>query len=119
MGIQNWSENVILVNLAEEPYMGEDLQTVTRMVSNQSDCSVVVDFAETSLVTSSSLAKLLKLRKTLVENGQKLILCGVKPQTNGLFRLTGLDMVFKFAEDQLVALATLQMATVTDSSPMD
>jgi anti-anti-sigma factor len=117
MGIQNWSENVILINLAEEPYLGEELQTVIGMVSSQSDCSVVVDFAEMSLITSSSLAKLLKLRKTLVENGQKLILCGVKPQTKGIFRLTGLDMVFKFAEDQLVALATLQMAAVTDFNP--
>jgi anti-anti-sigma factor len=117
MGIQNWSENIILVNLAEEPYLGEELQTVIRMVSSQSDCNVVVDFAETSLITSSSLAKLLKLRKTLVENGQKLILCGVKPQTKGIFRLTGLEMVFKFAEDQLMALATLQMAAVADFNP--
>jgi anti-anti-sigma factor len=111
MGIQNWSENVILVNLTEEPYLGEDLQAVVRMVSSQSDCSVVADFADASLITSSSLAKLLKLRKTLVENGQKLILCGIKPQTMGIFRLTGLDMVFKFTEDQFLALATLQMAT--------
>ena len=35
MGIQNWSENVILVNLAEEPYLGEELQTVTGMLYRQ------------------------------------------------------------------------------------
>jgi anti-anti-sigma factor len=115
MGIQNWSENVILVNLAEEPYLGEELQTVTGMLAGKTDCDVVVDFAGASLITSSSLAKLLKLRKTLVENRRKLILCGMKPQTMGIFKLTGLDMVFRFAADQLVALAGLQMACVSDS----
>jgi anti-anti-sigma factor len=117
MGIQNWSENVILVNLAEEPYLGEELQTVIGMLSGKSDCDVVVDFAGTSLVTSSSLARLLKLRKTLVENGRRLILCGMKPQTMGIFRLTGLDMVFRFAGDQLMALTGLQMATVSNADP--
>jgi anti-anti-sigma factor len=110
MGIQNWSENVILVNLAEEPYLGEELQTTLGMLANKQECDVVVDFSGTSLITSSSLAKLLKLRKTVVENKQKLILCGAKPQTMGIFRLTGLDMVFRFVSDQLVALASLQMA---------
>jgi anti-anti-sigma factor len=114
MGIQNWSENVILVNLAEEPYLGEELQTVTGMLAGKTESDVVVDFAGTSLITSSSLAKLLKLRKTLVENRRKLVLCGMKPQTMGIFRLTGLDMVFRFAADQLVALAGLQMAAVSD-----
>ncbi len=117
MGIQNWSENVILVNLAEEPYLGEELQTVIGMLSGKSDCDVVVDFAGTSLVTSSSLTRLLKLRKTLVENGRRLILCGMKPQTMGIFRLTGLDMVFRFAGDQLMALTGLQMATVSNADP--
>ena len=117
MGIQNWSETIILVNLAEEPYLGEELQTTVGMLAGRPESDVVVDFSGTSLVTSSSLAKLLKLRKTLVENKQKLILCGVKPQTMGIFRLTGLDMVFRFASDQLVALAGLQMATVADANP--
>jgi anti-anti-sigma factor len=110
MGIQNWSDNIILVNLAEEPYLGEELQTTLAMVTEKTDNDVVIDFAAVSLVTSSSLAKLLKLRKTLNENGHKLILCGAKPQTKGIFRLTGLDKVFNFVEDQFMALAGLQMA---------
>jgi anti-sigma B factor antagonist len=109
MGIQNWSDSIILVNLAEEPYLGEELQTTLVMVADKADHDVVVDFAAVSLITSSSLAKLLKLRKTLLENGHKLILCSAKPQTKGIFRLTGLDKVFNFVDDQFMALAGLQM----------
>lgn len=110
MGIQNWSENIILVNLAEEPYLGEELQTTLGMVADNAACNVVVDFAAVSMVNSSSLAKLLKLRKALHENGRKLVFCGMKPQTKGIFRLTGLDTVFSFVDDQFMALAGLQMA---------
>lgn len=110
MGIQNWSENIVLVNLAEEPYLGEELQTTLGMISDKKDLDVVIDFADVTMVTSSSLAKLLKLRKTLHENGRKLVFCGMKPQTKGIFRLTGLDSIFSFVDDQFMALAGLQMA---------
>jgi len=110
MGIQNWSDTVILVNLASEPYMGEELHTANQMACEQVESDVVVDFSDVMTVTSSSLAKLLKLRKTLHENGRKLVLCGMGSQTRGIFSLTGLDMVFHFVEDQFIALAGLQMA---------
>ncbi|MHC4554431.1 MAG: hypothetical protein ACYSUS_03905, partial [Planctomycetota bacterium] len=65
MGIQNWSEEVILVNLATEPDMGDELQTVIDLVVEDKTQNVVVDFIDTDIITSSSIAKLLKLRKVL------------------------------------------------------
>ena len=109
MGIQNWSENVILVNLAKEPDMGEELQTVIDIVSENTTQSEVVDFADADIITSSSIAKLLKLRKVLHDNSQMLVLCGVKPKTRSIFNVTGLDSVFDFMDDQFVALASLQL----------
>lgn len=109
MGIQNWSEDVILVNLAKEPDMGEELQTVIGLVSDNTRVDVVVDFEEIDVVTSSSIAKLLKLRKVLCDNGQKLIFSTVGPKTRSIFSVTGLDNVFHFVEDQFIALASLQM----------
>lgn len=110
MGIQNWSENVILVNLANEPDMGEELQTVIGIVSENEGLDVVIDFADVEIVTSSSIAKLLKLRKVLHDNGQKMILSTVRPKTKSIFAVTGLDTVFEFVEDQFIALASLQLA---------
>lgn len=109
MGIQNWSDDVILVNLAKEPDMGEELQTVIGLVTENQAVDVVVDFADVDIITSSSIAKLLKLRKVLGDNEQKLIFCSVGPKTKSIFSVTGLDNVFHFVDDQFVALASLQL----------
>ncbi|MHC4290638.1 MAG: STAS domain-containing protein [Planctomycetota bacterium] len=109
MGIQNWSENVVLVNLAKEPDMGEELQTVIDVVSENISQDVVVDFADTDIITSSSIAKLLKLRKVLHDNNQTLVLSSVRPKTRSIFDVTGLDNVFDFMDDSFIALASLQL----------
>jgi anti-anti-sigma factor len=109
MGIQNWSEEVILVNLTTEPDMGDELQTVIDLVEEDSAQNVVVDFMDADIVTSSSIAKLLKLRKVLHDNGRTLVFSSVKPQTRSIFHVTGLESVFDFMDDQFIALASLQM----------
>ena len=109
MGIQNWSEDVVLVNLANEPDMGDELQTVIGMVSEHDNLDVVVDFMDVDVVTSSSIAKLLKLRKVLSDNGRTLVLSSVGPKTRSIFAVTGLDNVFRFVDDQFIALASLQL----------
>lgn len=109
MGIQNWSENLILVNLPKEPDMGEELQTVITLVTDNSELDVVVDFMDVDIVTSSSVAKLLKLRKVLYDNNRRLVLSTVRPKTKAIFNITGLDNVFEFVDDQFIALASLQL----------
>lgn len=109
MGIQNWSEDVILVNLAKEPDMGDELQTVIDLISDDVTQNVVVDFKDTDIVTSSSIAKLLKLRKILYDNGKTLIFSSVMPKTRSIFNVTGLESVFEFMDDQFIALASLQL----------
>ncbi|HPD46917.1 MAG TPA: STAS domain-containing protein [Anaerohalosphaeraceae bacterium] len=109
MGIQNWSDNIILVNLAQEPQLGEELLTVIQMVKERPDNDVVIDFADVDIITSSSIAKLLKLRKALADNNHRLVLSSVSRNTYGVFTVTGLDSVFEFVEDQFLALAGLQL----------
>ncbi|MBW8036267.1 MAG: STAS domain-containing protein [Planctomycetes bacterium] len=109
MGIQNWSDDIVLVKLAKEPEMGNELLTTIDMVKQKDSCGVVVDFSDIDIMSSSSIAKLLKLRKTLVDCGGGLIFCGVSVNTMQIFSITGLEKVFKFADDQFVALASLQM----------
>ena len=77
MGIQNWSEDIILVDLPAEPQIGEELKAVTEIVRDRGDCDVVLDFSSVDIVTSSSLSKLLKLRKLLVDCGHRFVFCGV------------------------------------------
>ena len=109
MGIQEWSENIILVNLAKEPQLGEELQGAKDMISEKNCYDVVIDFGDVEIITSSSIAKLLKIQKGLKEHEHRLILCSVSARTKKVFSLIGLDSVFEFVDDQFVALAGLQM----------
>lgn len=109
MGIQDWSERIVLVNLAPEPQLSEELDAVTDIVSKAGDKNVVIDFSSVEIITSSSLAKLLKLRKVLVETDHKVVFCGVSVKTKAIFLITGLETVFEFTDDQFMALASLQI----------
>ena len=109
MGIQNWSESMILVDLVAEPQMSEELETVIEIVCDRGDCDIVVDFAAAELITYSSLAKLLKLRKAQKTCGHHLILCGLSKRIKSVFNTTGLESVFEFADDNFTALASLQL----------
>lgn len=109
MGVQNWSDNIILVNLAPEPQTGEELQMATERASETGGFDVVIDFAQVGIITSSSIAKLLKLRKALEDSGRRLVLSTVGKQTKEVFAVTGLDNIFEFIDDQFVALAGLQL----------
>jgi anti-anti-sigma regulatory factor len=109
MGIQNWSDEIILVNLANEPQMGEELQTVVDLIEDGRECDVVVDFSDVDIITSSSIAKMLKIRKGLHECQRQLVFCSVTSQTMNLFKVVALDTVFEIMENQFVALTSLQM----------
>jgi anti-anti-sigma factor len=109
MSVQNWSDNIILVNLAPEPQTGEELQMAIEMATETGGYDVVVDFAQVGIVTSSSIAKLLKLHKALEGSGRRLVLSTVGKQTKEVFAVTGLDNIFEFIDDQYVALAGLQL----------
>jgi len=108
MGIQNWSQDIVLVDLPAEPQIGDELKTVTEIVRDRGDCDVIVDFSRVNIVTSSSLSKLLKLRKLLAGCGHRLVFCDVAPPTKGIFTVTGLEGIFELVDDKFIALASLQ-----------
>ena len=112
MGIQDWSEDIILVDLPAELQAGDELETVTQIVRDRGDCEVIVDFSSVDIVTSSSLSKLLKLRKLLTDCGHQLVFCNAAPATKKIFTITGLGEIFEFVDDKFTALAGLQMANV-------
>ena len=111
MGIQNWSDDIILVDLPQEPEMADELKTVIEMVRDRGNCDVVIDFSSVDIVTSSSLSKLLKLRKLLADCAHRLVFCNVAAATKGIFTVTGLDGVFEIVDDKFVALASLQVVS--------
>ncbi len=110
MSIQNWSEDIIVVDLPGEPHIGDEITATIDSLNFDACSDVILDFSSVSVITSSSIAKLLKLRKILVRNERTLIFCGLQPRTLNVFRLTGLIDVFKVMDDKMMALATLRLS---------
>jgi anti-anti-sigma factor len=111
MPIEKWSDTITVAHLADDPQFTEDLLSVED--SNGGDAGktdLVLDFAAVHFVNSSNLARLLKLRKVMLSNDRRLVMCGITTQVWGTFLVTGLDKVFEFSDNVPLALATLQIA---------
>jgi anti-anti-sigma factor len=105
MQIRDLTENIVLVEATPEPSLNEELAKTIDIVRERGDCcDVVVDFSHVDIVTSSSLSKLLKLRKLLMDCNHTLVLCSVARATKGIFSVTALDSVFTMAADKTAAV---------------
>ena len=107
----NWSDNIVLVELADEPLLSEELASVIQGVEmpRKKTSHVVLNFGGVSYVNSSNLGQVLKLRRHLVERKRSLSLCSVNDEVLSIFKVTGLDKVFRFYPDPMTALASLQI----------
>lgn len=110
MSIKDWSDNIILAELQDDPQFTDDLNAVHDLVQRRNGCHVVLDFSTVTFLNSSNIAKLLKLRKLMHTNAPgKLRLCGIKTSVWGVFLVTGLDKIFEFCNDVASGLAGVQM----------
>jgi len=109
MGIQDWSDDILVVELTDDPQLSEDLVSLAARLEGK-PTDVVLHFAAVSFINSSNLSKLLRLRKVIMTSKRRLILCDVNTHVWGVFMVTGLDRIFEFTRDIATALATLQMA---------
>jgi len=108
MGIQNLSEDVFLITLPEQPQQSDELESVSRMLSDKVDSDVVIDFAKVKMLTSESICGLMILERLLRGSGHRLILCSVPSVIKQIFVRTGLLTVFEFADNELAALGYLR-----------
>ena len=110
MSIQNWSDTIIAVELQNDPPFTDDLDVLLGMLKEKPGQDVVLDFRSVTVLNSSNIAKLLKLRKCVViADGRQLRLCGLDTHVWGVFLVTGLDKVFEFADDLSMGLASVQI----------
>lgn len=110
MPIQQWSDNIVVVELSDDPQFTDDLNAVIDLVAANPDLDVALSFAAVTFLNSSNIAKLLRLRKAVVvANGRRLKFCAINNQVWGVFLVTGLDKVFDFSDDIASGLAALQL----------
>jgi anti-anti-sigma factor len=110
MPVENWSDTVLLAQLADEPQFTDDLSAIIEQCEENPRLDVLLNFSDVGYLNSSNIAKLLKLRKLVtVTNQRRLKLCGINTQVWGVFLVTGLDHIFDFVDDVPSGLAALQM----------
>jgi anti-anti-sigma factor len=112
MPVEKWSDRVMIVRLAAEPQFSDDLQLLEDQLATR-PLDAVLDFAAIRFVNSSSIARLISLRKAISAAGGRLVMCGADTQVWSAFLVTGLDKVFEFSDNVPTALATLQIADRT------
>jgi anti-anti-sigma factor len=116
MPIQRWSEDIVIAKLQDDPSLTDDLNVLIEQFKDRPPVDVVLDFANVSYLNSSNIAKLLKLRKVVSLVGQrKLILCAINSHVWSVFLITGLDKLFKFADNISLGLAAIQIEEAPES----
>ena len=110
MSIEKWSDNIVVVELQDDPAFTDDVTALLDQLERNSELDVVLNFVSVNYLNSSNLAKLLKLRKMLMTTKRRLVLCGIETNVWGLFLVTGLDKVFDFADGLPTALASVQIS---------
>ncbi len=110
MPIQNWSDDVLLVELADDPQFTDDLTVLLETVEKENKYDVVLNFQGVHFLNSSNIAKLLKLRKLLtINHKRKLKLCAISTHVWGVFLVTGLDKIFDVYDDVASGMLSLQL----------
>ena len=117
MGIQNISEDVLLVDLPlKEPQIANELKSVNEIISDKGGRDVIIDFAKAEILTSASTCNLMILKQLLSGLGYQLVLSSVSLPVKGIFAVTGLAALFDFTDDKFTALESIQRANAQSYS---
>ena len=115
MTIQNWSDNIIVAELSDDPQFTEEMVSLIEMVK-QHCAHVAINLSSVSHLNSSNLSALLRLRKQILAGKCRIILCSIDSRVRNIFDITGLDKVFEFTDDPSTALTSIQIATEPDDA---
>jgi len=108
MGIQNFSEDVLLIILPEQPQHGQEIEIVIRLLRDSAGFDVMVDFSKVEILTSGSICGLITLDKLLKGSGRKLAFFNIPSAIKQIFVRTGLMAVFDLADDEFDAIQHIQ-----------
>jgi anti-anti-sigma regulatory factor len=103
MGIQTYSEDILLIILPEQPQHGDEIDIVNKLFSDSVEFDVMVDFSKVEMLTSGSICGLMILSKLLQGAGRKLVFYNLPPAIRQIFERTGLITVFDLADDEIDA----------------
>ena len=101
-------DDILLIILPEQPQNGNEIDLVNKMLGENVDHDVVMDFGNVEMITSATLCSLMILDRLLRGGGRQFVLCNVPSEIRQIFARTGLDSVFEFCDDEQVAFQAIR-----------
>ena len=111
MTLNQWSEDVLILELQNEPDFSEDTDTLIAKLKNCDIIApdVIVDLQQVSTLNSSNLGALIECKKMLAIKDRRMIICNINDSIWSTMLATGLDQVFTFIEDTTTAITSLMV----------
>ena len=106
MTLNQWDENILILELLDEPDFSEDTDTLlTTLRSGEEPFpNVIVDLQNVATLNSSNLGALIEIKKLLQTKDKRMVICNISDSIWSTMLATGLDQVFEFIEDTTTAL---------------
>ncbi len=87
-----------------------------QLVESENCKKLLLDFTEVTFFSSSALGILVTLSKKMAEIEGELVICALATDLVRVFKITNLDKLFKFADDEDQALQMLGVTSVAGSA---
>ena len=111
---EDWSENVFVAHLADDPALGDELDSLERDTGD----TPAVTSCSTSRPSRSSTRRTCRNSCACAANSTRAsaasYLADVRPDVWSTFLVSGLDKVFRTAESVPLALAGIQLLEAAD-----
>jgi anti-anti-sigma factor len=106
MTLNQWDENILILELQDEPDFSEDTDTLllTLRGGEEPFPNVIIDLQNVATLNSSNLGALIEIKKLLQTKDKRMVVCNISDSIWSTMLATGLDQVFEFIEDTTTAL---------------
>ena len=86
-----------------------------QLIETKNNKKLLLDFTEVTFFSSSALGILVTLSKKMAEIEGELVICALAAELRKVFKITNLDKLFKFADNEHQALQMLGVTSVAGS----
>ena len=105
--VVNFHDSSIL-DTVQVQQIGEELYD---LVDSKARRKLILDFSKVQLLSSSALGVLITLRKKADQIKGQVVICGLRQDLRKIFKITNLERLFTFCDDEEQALNTFGVTT--------
>ena len=114
-------EDVTVVRFQESSILDTELihdiaHELDQLIETKNNKKLLLDFTEVTFFSSSALGILVTLSKKMAAIEGELIICALAAELRKVFKITNLDKLFTFADDEDQALQMLGVTSVAGSA---